>query len=148
MISVAYWQKVVSEFKGYKNVLGYELINEPWVGQFYRDMSTAWGPNADLKRLQPLYDLLHSAIREVDTEKLVFFESINTDLAKVGFSHVPGGPSAANKSVLAWHYYFNPIGKQAYVRSRYTEGRRLGGASFATEFDISWDGTLRPNLTK
>lgn len=27
-----YWAKVASEFKDYENLLGYELINEPWAG--------------------------------------------------------------------------------------------------------------------
>ena len=27
-----YWGKVAEEFKDFSNILGYELINEPWAG--------------------------------------------------------------------------------------------------------------------
>lgn len=121
---------------------------EPWVGQFYTNIPLAVGVVADKKRLQPLYNLIHAAIRQVDQQKLIFFESVNINLHKLGFTQPPGGPEASNKSVLAWHYYFNPIGKERYIRSRSSEAKRIGSVSFATEFDISWDGTLRANLTK
>ena len=105
------------------------------------------GTIADRNRIQPMYDLLHKSIRRHDDRKLIFFESVNINFRKVGFTQVPGGPSAANKSVLAWHYYWNPVPKRDYFDSRWTEARRLGAGSFATEIDISWDGTLRKNLT-
>lgn len=27
-----FWGKVANEFKDYSNILGYEIINEPWAG--------------------------------------------------------------------------------------------------------------------
>ena len=33
---VSFWTKVASEFRGVPNVLGYELINEPWAGDIYQ----------------------------------------------------------------------------------------------------------------
>ena len=32
-----YWGKVAEEFKDFSNILGYELINEPWAGRDVQD---------------------------------------------------------------------------------------------------------------
>lgn len=32
-----FWKKVAFEFKDFPNLLGYELINEPWCGDFYNN---------------------------------------------------------------------------------------------------------------
>lgn len=59
------WQKVASKFKNQSNVLGYELLNEPFFGNIYKDLTLTW--SSDTKVLQPFYRKLHTAIREVDT---------------------------------------------------------------------------------
>ena len=33
----AYWTVIATRFKDYRNVLGYELINEPWLGDQYNE---------------------------------------------------------------------------------------------------------------
>lgn len=33
----SYWKVIATRFKGYRNVLGYELFNEPWLGDNYAD---------------------------------------------------------------------------------------------------------------
>ena len=101
-------------------------------------------PKADKLRLQPLYEELHDAVREIDREKLIFYESLPVNLYKVGFTALSG--SKDKKSVLSWHFYWNPIGKDAFITSRIKESKRLGVVPFASEFDISWDGSLRKNL--
>lgn len=95
-------------------------------------------------RIQPLYEELYAAVREIDTEKLLFYESLPINLRKVGFTSLPG--SDDKKSVLSWHYYWNPIGKDALITSRIQEAKRLNVVSFASEIDISWDGSLRKDL--
>jgi len=71
------WEVVAERFQGRSEVLGYELLNEPFMGDFYRDPLIAVpypNPhNADAKRLQPAYDRLHASIRKQDNETLVFF---------------------------------------------------------------------------
>jgi endoglycosylceramidase len=32
-----YWEKVAQTFKGNPYVIAYELINEPWIGNIWRD---------------------------------------------------------------------------------------------------------------
>jgi hypothetical protein len=47
-------------------------------------------PLGDYENLEPLYQQVHEAIREEDTKKIIFFESITWDNWKVGFQNVPG----------------------------------------------------------
>lgn len=114
------------------------------MGQFYRHPTLALPPHADRLRIQPLYEALHAAVREIDSEKLIFYESLPINLGKVGFTSLPG--SDDKKSVLSWHFYWNPIGKSKFITSRIQEAKRLDVVPFVSEIDISWDGTLRKDL--
>eukprot|EP00966_Prymnesium_polylepis_P268898 6212248-Prymnesium_polylepis.1 len=73
----AMWGEVASRFARRPEVLGYELINEPFAGDLYEDpllMLPYPSPtNADRKNLQPMYDKINSAVRAVDPEALIFF---------------------------------------------------------------------------
>lgn len=93
-----FWRRVAERFAGNGYVLGYELINEPWAGDIYshpeqleaRKFSNLMGvvsptqmfssppsfpPDiADSRNLQPLYQRLHSAIRQEDQNHILFFE--------------------------------------------------------------------------
>lgn len=47
------WGLLASNFKDSKNVIGYEIINEPWFGDIFKDKSLV--VNSDRKNLQPFY---------------------------------------------------------------------------------------------
>jgi len=100
-----YWQKVASRFSETKNVLGYELINEPWLGDIYRNKDLLLPQQTEKRYLQPMYDYVSKSIREVDENKIIFFEGVTIDYWPSGFSSVPGGEEYASKSVLAYHIY-------------------------------------------
>ena len=51
-----FWAFVASEFKDFDNVLGYELINEPFAGNVFDDLSEILPGIAGRKRLQPVYE--------------------------------------------------------------------------------------------
>ena len=110
------------------------------MGQIWKDPRLFVGKWADRINLQPFYDLIHAAIRSVDKDSLIIFESVNTDIRHVGFTHPPG--NEGNKSVLGWHYYTNAISTEKYFQMRVKEAARLHSASFATEMDITWDGAI------
>ena len=57
-------------------ILGYELLNEPWTGDFYEDLSILLPGNAGHELLEPFYNSAHDAVREVDTETLIFWEPV------------------------------------------------------------------------
>ncbi|CAF1390470.1 unnamed protein product [Rotaria sordida] len=157
-----FWRLIATTFGHYTNVLGYELINEPWVGNYVDHPSLLLPGIAGSKNLLPFYDKLVSAIRTVDTKTLIFYEPItfserhSDQIFGSGFSHVPGGKDYQNRSVLSYHYYctalaINPVpGNEnipmldrvlcndiegpAVFRSVEKEINRLGGSGFLTEF--------------
>ena len=45
-----YWSKVTNTFKDVENVLGYEIINEPWGGDIYADPDLILPGVADRKK--------------------------------------------------------------------------------------------------
>lgn len=51
---------LAAQFKGNPNVIGFELINEPFAGDFYRDPLLMYPGVADKKNLQPFYGMLSS----------------------------------------------------------------------------------------
>ena len=63
-----FWSTVAKYFKDDENILGYELINEPWAGDIYSDVGLLLPTIADLKNFQPMYDRLNEAIRSVDEQ--------------------------------------------------------------------------------
>ena len=34
-----FWKVVVTRFKGNKNVIGYDIMNEPWTANMYKDIT-------------------------------------------------------------------------------------------------------------
>ena len=105
-----FWKKVAQSFRS-RNLLGYEIINEPWAGNIYKDPALLLPGKAGSKNLQPLYDNIQASIRESDSDHIIFYEPVtwgmifNGTLSGSGFSQVPGGKSYANKSVFSFHYY-------------------------------------------
>ncbi|CAF3644939.1 unnamed protein product [Rotaria sp. Silwood1] len=156
------WRLIATTFGRYTNILGYELINEPWAGNYVADPTLLLPGVAGTKNLQPFYDKLANAIRSVDNKTLIFYEPVtygvrlNGKLFGTGFSHVPGGKAYRDRSVLSYHYYCtvlainpvpgsdtipvfdrvlcNDIEGPAVFQSVKNELLRLGGAGFLTEF--------------
>ena len=133
-----YWQKIAKQFNGREHVLGYELINEPWAGNHISNPLRLVPGYADRYNLGPFYDELTRYIREVDKEGFIFFESVTwDDFLPLGFTHPPGGPENANKSIISYHYYkevnFN---LDWQISAREKDGERLGTGLLCTEFDI------------
>lgn len=71
-----FWVKIAQTFGSYSNVLGYELINEPWFGDFYKNLLLISPAEAGRSNLLPVYTKLNQAIRTVDTQTLLFYEPV------------------------------------------------------------------------
>ena len=89
---------------------------------------------ADYLNLQPTYDALQKAIRQVDDQHIIFFEGVTWDFFDVGFTEVPGGKLYQNRSVLSYHYYEPPdFSKSLNFEARMLDLERLKCGGFLTE---------------
>lgn len=146
-----FWQKVASRFSESKNVLGYELINEPWLGDIYRDKSLLLPKQTESRFLQPMYESIAAKIRQVDDEKIIFFEGVTIDYWPSGFDRVPGGPDYAGRSAISYHIYcplMEPtIGQELacsvidreFMVMRQKDAERLNTGLIMTEFGAMLD---------
>ncbi len=96
-----YWVAVAARFSKTANVLGYELINEPWAGDVYATPKNLFPQYAEKQYLQPLYEHLHRAIRAVDDDKIIFFEGLTIDYWPNGFTQGPGGAAYNDRQAFA-----------------------------------------------
>ncbi|KAK3237149.1 hypothetical protein CYMTET_52756 [Cymbomonas tetramitiformis] len=135
------WGRVASIFKGSEHILGVELMNEPFAGDFYHNplimVPYPFPRNADKINMQPVYDKLNTAIRAEDAERLVFFAGVTWDDFGVGFDHPPGGTDFADRSVVAYHYYVPPQMNAPHDAFQFKQqqkaARRLRTGSMLTE---------------
>lgn len=103
-----FWSAIATRFQNNLNVIGYELLNEPWAGDVYKEPRQLEPGYTDLHFLQPLYDYLNARIRANDQNHLIFYDPATVDTVfpyRTGFTHVPGGPAFDNRSVFSYHVY-------------------------------------------
>ncbi|MFN8267619.1 MAG: cellulase family glycosylhydrolase [Chitinophagales bacterium] len=65
------WQKVAERFKNNPNVIGYDLMNEPWGGDLIKVFVTG---EFERYQLSAFYKRLIPALRSVEPNKYLFFE--------------------------------------------------------------------------
>ena len=116
-----FWKLIASRVKHLPNVLGYELINEPWLGDVplsLGELDPITNPNhwdlwlpkvADMKNMARMYKVLHEYIRTVDNDSIIFFEPATggnfLDGWPVGFKEGPGGVAYNDRQALSYHVY-------------------------------------------
>ncbi|KAJ3118046.1 hypothetical protein HDU96_004285 [Phlyctochytrium bullatum] len=138
---VNYWKVVADTMKGFTNILGYDLMNEPWAGNHVANPTLLVPGVADKKNLLPFYDAAAKGIREVDPDAIIFFESVTWDNFIVGFDRVPGGDAYKKKSVLSFHHYSprpNLLDLNGTLIERSLDMARLGCGGMLTEFEMGW----------
>ncbi|KID74055.1 Endoglycoceramidase [Metarhizium brunneum] len=134
----AYWRKLAAGYAATANVVGYNLLNEPWVGDSWADPSLLVPGVADHKALEALWNRAATQIRAVDNDTLIWFEGATLDILS-GFNNVPLGDGA--RSVHSYHYYKPPqLGSIAdTLANRRRDSERLRTASVLTELTF-WMG--------
>ena len=133
-----FWQKIAERFYLNDDVIGYELINEPWAGDHISNPLRMIPGYADKYNLGPMYDNLNTYIRKIDDQHIVFFEPVTwDDFIPMGFDHAPGGDVFANRSAISYHYYQLPcLNLKWEISARQRDQNRLKVGSICTEFDI------------
>ncbi len=143
---VGYWSAVSSFFASNTNVVGLELLNEPFAGDFFREPSLLEPGVTDLLYLTPLYARAIAAIRRNDAKHIIFFEPMVADVGPVGFDAAPD-----KNSVLSYHVYCSSQPSKADRKlcwgeleatfwMRQEDRRRMGVAAMQTEFGAVGDG--------
>jgi len=74
-------------------------------GDVYRVPSSLLPQYAEKNYLQPLYEYLHMKIREVDDDKIIFFEGLTISYWPTGFTAGPGGSNYNDRQAFAYHVY-------------------------------------------
>ena len=130
------WQFLVKEMQEFDNIMGYEIINEPFSGDvFYRpDLFLPFVANN--YNLLPMYDKVSAAIRKVDPNTLIFFEPITWSAFGTKFKRVPGGEQFQNSSIVSYHYYIPPCTLQeAFFPDMMKDMKRMNAGGMITEWD-------------
>ena len=73
---VNFWKIVAEKFKNKKNVLGYDLWNEPWSPNLWTDLKSLMPGYIDNHRLKDFYTKLNDGIKEVDPNYTMLFQPI------------------------------------------------------------------------
>jgi endoglycosylceramidase len=142
----AYWKVLAQQYANTTNILGYDLLNEPWVGDSYSDPTLLTPGVADHVNLEPLWNKVATQIRTVDSNNLIFFEGTTYDILS-GFNNVPLGDGS--RTVQSFHYYNPPqLGTiEDTIKNRIQDNIRLHTASILTEHTM-WmgDSTQMSNI--
>ena len=110
---VAYWEQVHNVFASNPYILGYDLLNEPWPGNFYANPSLLLPGHLDHYYLQPMYTRLADMMRNRTLNATMLFEPVQFgDVMslfggisfKVGFTAPPGSSNTLN-ALLNDHSY-------------------------------------------
>lgn len=131
-----FWGKTAAALKGIDNILGHELINEPWNGDIYSNPLVLVPQVAEAKNFLPSYDAALAAIRHSDPDVLVMFpESPGQPFGLPdGFYRPPGGWQEASKTVLSFHYYqIQQVNASVWAESHISDAERLGTSLLMTE---------------
>eukprot|EP00668_Euglena_longa_P039257 GGOE01050532.1.p1 GENE.GGOE01050532.1~~GGOE01050532.1.p1 ORF type:complete len:704 (-),score=146.21 GGOE01050532.1:434-2545(-) len=119
-------------------VLGYDLLNEPFIGNALGNPTLLLPCASSQQLLQAAYDAVAASIREVDSEHCLFFEPVPTDIGCKAFQTVPGGDAWRSRSVLSYHYYEPPQRNMtAYAGFVLDNARSLGCGTMLTEFSLT-----------
>mmetsp|Transcript_60095 Transcript_60095/g.130335 ORF Transcript_60095/g.130335 Transcript_60095/m.130335 type:complete len:526 (-) Transcript_60095:108-1685(-) len=144
----AYWAEVADFFRDEPSVVAGELFNEPFPGDVFAP-GGRWRDNqeADRHNLQPFYEnvtkMVRKRVRREEGFALAYeptWPVADQDLkpddlltATSGFSALP-----EKNSIYAFHYYSPPADRNlsSYLDLRLADAHRLGGAPFASEFNL------------
>jgi endoglycosylceramidase len=160
----AFWRHVADRFKGKRNLLGYDLLNEPWPGTQWPTCINPLGcPQWDVLFLQPFHENVIAGIREVDAKTPVWWEPQVIDDGGAGNTVGLLSPIAdpAGNQGISFHVYalaalfgstalpvlsgpndpISPLNEELVFRQQAEAAERNASALLVTEFGAS-DSTI------
>ncbi|MCX2929859.1 cellulase family glycosylhydrolase [Mycobacterium sp. CVI_P3] len=107
------WEHVANYFSGNSDVIGYDIMNEPFPGSNY-PVALLGGSFFATQQLTPMYQQVAAAIRAVDPTTPLYLEPPNPAVTEVptllGLPVALLGRITDPYTVLAFHNYCGPIG--------------------------------------
>ena len=135
---VNYWKKVAETFKDVKEVIAYEIMNEPWPGDQFLNPLVMVPGLSEIINMQHAYDVIAEGIKEVDSKHSLCFEPVTwLNYFRAGFSHPPGGRQYSNQSIFCYHYYNPPtFNLKKFMHARMKDVKRLNTGGLLSEFYV------------
>ena len=101
---VTYWKQVAQHYKDQPYSMGYDLINEPWVGNEWATCLLGGCGQSYVKELQPAQNKALAGIRSVDPHNIVWYEPQQLSGGLLLPTYLKAVPGEANLG-LSWHSY-------------------------------------------
>jgi endoglycosylceramidase len=134
----AFYAAVASAFTPLaRNLVGYEVLNEPWAGDVLADPLLLVPGVADAANLQPFYERVAAAVRAVTPRKgVLLYEGVTwDDVFPLGFTALPDADSGL--AAISYHYYDLPgLDFQLDIAQRAADMQRLKAGGLLTEFAV------------
>ena len=132
------WQEVAKRFADNPMVIGYDLINEPFMGSW----ETLKIPQFEAEVLTPFYAEVAAAIREHDSHHIIFVEptaskglGINGGIGSIGDDLVAYAAHYYHPTMDMMHAYWDEKESVAFVFDQIRdEAWAMGGPAFLGEF--------------
>jgi endoglycosylceramidase len=110
---IDYWKILAKKFKGNKYILGYDIWNEPWVGDLFTDYKNFIPGYYTNNNFLPFYAKIDKELRKIDDEFVVMFEeALFPDTLPLlggfylgGFKTTPAGEKYLNRQIWSKHWY-------------------------------------------
>lgn len=110
---VTYWTQVAEHYKDQPYSMGYDLINEPWVGKEYAGCLLGGCGQSYRRELQPAQDKALAGIRSVDPHNIVWYEPQQLSSGLLLPTHLKAVPGESNLG-LSWHSYCSATFLQSF----------------------------------
>lgn len=101
---VTFWKQVAGHYKDQPYSMGYDLINEPWVGAEWPFCPLGGCSLSYYKELQPAQDKALAGIRTVDPKNIVWYEPQQLSSGLLLQTYLKAVPGEENLG-LSWHNY-------------------------------------------
>eukprot|EP00762_Andalucia_godoyi_P003378 ANDGO_06649.mRNA.1 Endoglycoceramidase len=116
---VKFWAAVAQSLSQKSNLLGYEIINEPALGDVIRNPALVVElGKTDRDWLFPMYQRVHEAIRKYDTDHNIFYEPCVFDPTWSGFTEGLDGAAYNDRQVYSFHAHCLDVNKREEPQSK------------------------------